>query len=350
MSNKVCNWCRRHGHTAQGCKSKQQRERFLGSQKERGNAATKEEDYIEETDKYYQSDNENVAKVGFVAKEVKDETSMACVIDGVIYPSFTEDTMFGDSGCSCRIRNTMEDMFDTENINEQIGGVGNNMRTTRKGKLKTEVVQADGSKSTRILSPVKHSKDAKETLLSLAAEMTAGAKLSSATNNDTQLVSLDGDTVTFDRHIKTRDGWVSGVDIVPIPGKQAKEEKAFVVAKITSDVNEYHRQLGHPNEQVTRTTAKAFGIKLTGKFQKYEDCAIAKAHKKNVKKIPSKKAKHSGGCISLDISSPGYKGMSGKRHWLLFFGRALGYVFEPLPKTEKRAPRIFSGFYKGIAE
>ena len=67
---------------------------------------------------------------------------------------------------------------------------------------------------------------------------------------------------------------------MPIPGEHAKEEKAFVVAKVTRDINEYHRQLGHPNEQITRTTAKAFGIKLTGKLRKCEDCAIAKARQK----------------------------------------------------------------------
>ena len=110
--------------------------------------------------------------------------------------------------------------------------------------------------------------------------MTAGAKLSSTTNNNIQLVYPDRDTVMFDRRIKTRDDWVSEVDIMPIPGKQAKKEKAFVVAKVTHDINEYHRQLGHPNEQITRSTAKAFGVKLTGKFQKCEDCAIAKARQK----------------------------------------------------------------------
>ena len=64
--------------------------------------------------------------------------------------------MFGDSGSSCHIRNTTEGMFDIENINEQIGGVENNIRATRKGRLKAEVVQADRSKSTRILSSVKY--------------------------------------------------------------------------------------------------------------------------------------------------------------------------------------------------
>ena len=218
-----------------------------------------------------------------MAKEVEPEKGLACVVDGISYPSLTDDTMFGDSGSSCHIRNTTEGMFDVEDINNQIGGVGNNIHATRKGKLKVEVVQADGSSSTRILNPVKYSKDAQENLLSITAEMTAGAKLSSTDNNDIQLVYPDGDTVTFDRRIKTKDDWVSGVDVKPITGEPAKKEQAFVAAQVTCDINEYHRQLGHPNERITRTTAKAFGIKLTGKFQKYEDCAIAKARQKNIK-------------------------------------------------------------------
>ena len=108
-----------------------------------GNAAIEEEDYVEETDEDYQSDNESVAEVGFVAKEVEDEKGLACVVDGESYPSFTEATMFGDSGSSCNIRNTTEGMFDIENINEQIGCVGNNTLASRKDKLEAEVVQAD---------------------------------------------------------------------------------------------------------------------------------------------------------------------------------------------------------------
>ena len=110
--------------------------------------------------------------------------------------------------------------------------------------------------------------------------MSAGAKLPSTSNNDIQLVYPNGDTDTFDKRIKTIDGWVSGVDIVPFPGQEAKEERALVVAQDTRDGNEYHRQLGNPNEQVTRATAKTFGIKLTRKFKKCKDCQIAKAHQK----------------------------------------------------------------------
>ena len=51
--------------------------------------------------------------------------------------------MFRDSGSSCHIRNTTEGMFDIENINEQIGDVGNNIRATRKDKLKAEYKLTD---------------------------------------------------------------------------------------------------------------------------------------------------------------------------------------------------------------
>ena len=346
-SNKICSWCGRYGHTAKYCKSRNQRERFLNKQKERGNAAI---DKVEETDEDYESENESVAEVGFVAKEVEPERGLACVVDGMTYPSFTDDTMFGDSGSSCHIRNSAEGMFDVEDIDDQIGGVGNNIRATRKGKLKVEVVQADGSSSTRILSPVKYSKDAQENLLSITAEMTAGAKLSSTDNNEIQLVYPDGDTVTFDRRIKTKDGWVSGVDIKPIIDKPAKQEQALVASQVTRDINEYHRQLGHPNERITRTTAKAFGIKLTGKFQKCEDCAIAKARQKNVKKIPSKKAKHPGGRISLDISSPNYKGVAGKRHWLLFLDEHSDMVWSRFPKQKSDLPAIAMAFIKELEQ
>ena len=125
-----------------------------------------------------------------------------------------------------------------------------------------------------------------------------------------------------------------------IQGKRAKEERALIAENTTHDVNEYHRQLD-PNEQVTRATANAFGIKLTGKFQK---CGLRdrKGTPENAKKIPSKKGKHSGGRISLNISSPEYKGVSGTRHWLLFLDKHSDtYVLEPLPKTEKRSPRNF---------
>ena len=81
-------------------------------------------------------------------------------------------------------------MLDIEAIKEQIGDVGNNMHAIKKGKLRADVVQADRSKKTKVLSPIKYSKN--ENLLSLTAELSVGAKLSSSSNNDIQLTYISG--------------------------------------------------------------------------------------------------------------------------------------------------------------
>ena len=112
-SNKICNWCGKYGQTAQNCRNKQQRER--------GNAAIDEEDYVKEMDEDCQSDNESVAEVGFVAKEVEHERGLACLVDGISYPSFTEDTMFGDSDSSCHISNIRKPVTTTRSRNSVVG-------------------------------------------------------------------------------------------------------------------------------------------------------------------------------------------------------------------------------------
>ena len=147
--------------------------------------------------------------------------------------------------------------------------------------------------------------------------------------------------VTFDRYIKARDGWVGEVDIVSILCKKAKEKRALMYRGSRHARRKrvpLPAHLGHPNEKITRAAAKAIGIKLSSKFQKYEDCTIAKARQKNVKKIRSKKAKHSGGRICLDISSPEYKGVSGKRHWLLFLNEHSDMCLSRLPKQKSDLP------------
>ena len=73
-----------------------------------------------------------------------------CTIDGAKYPSFTDDTMFGDSGASCPIRNSDEGMHDIEAINESIGGIGNDVRATKKEKLRSLIKQANGRSTIKV--------------------------------------------------------------------------------------------------------------------------------------------------------------------------------------------------------
>ena len=76
----------------------------------------------------------------------------------------------------------------------------------------------------------------------------------------------------------------------------------MLTSQHTGDVNEYHWQLGHPNGQITRTTAKYFNINLTENFLKCKNCALLKAHQKNTNERSNKKAGNSGGHLCLDIS------------------------------------------------
>jgi hypothetical protein len=92
--------------------------------------------------------DESIAELGFVGKDpaskqvtFKDveldqaETAMMCTIDGVKYPSFTEDTMFGNSGASCHIVNSDSGMYQVERIHESIGGIGSDVKATKKGSF-----------------------------------------------------------------------------------------------------------------------------------------------------------------------------------------------------------------------
>ena len=188
--------------------------------------------------------------------------------------------MFGDTGASCHLRNTRKGMCDVTAIDEQIGGIGSNIRATFKGKLRCEIEQADGTSTEKVLA-VKYCKDAQENLFSITQEMSKGATLGSDADNNMILSYPDESKIVFDRRIKTRDGWLGGVNVVPV-----FNDFANVTSRRSVNVNEYHKELGHPNEAITRATAKQFDIKLTGTFKPCENCALAKAKQKKISKVP----------------------------------------------------------------
>jgi hypothetical protein len=84
-------------------------------------------------------------------------------------------------------------------------------------------------------------------------ELSKGAKLGSDDSNNIMLNYPDGSRITFNRGIKTRDGWVGGVDMVPIISNAAKlsqdEAKAEAIKSSAKEkainINEYHCALGH---------------------------------------------------------------------------------------------------------
>ena len=177
----------------------------------------------------------------------QDKTAIICTIDGAKYPSFTDDTMFGNSSASCHIRNSDKGTYEIEAINESIVGIVNDVRATKKGKLQILIKQADGTSTIKV-SLVKFCVRAKENLFSFTQELSKGAKLDSDNANNITLNYSDGSKITFDWRIKTRNGCVGGVDVVPIINNVAnlsqdetkdKPIKSSAKEK-TININEYH--------------------------------------------------------------------------------------------------------------
>ena len=107
---------------------------------------------------------------------------------------------------------------------------------------------------------------------------------------------------------------MSGFRMVPII---EQSNIALLAINKTVDINEYHKQLGHPNIPVTRSTAKARNVLLTGTPETCVTCFKAKVKKKSVPKNKVERAKTPGERLFIDISSPTQRSIGGNRHWLL---------------------------------
>ena len=69
-------------------------------------------------------------------------------------------------------------------------------------------------------------------------------------------------------------------------------EENHVAASITTkiDINLYHNMIGHPSQEITRSTARRYNIDLKGELKPCEHCAISKAKQKAVPKVSTNRA------------------------------------------------------------
>jgi len=67
-----------------------------------------------------------------------------------------------------------------------------------------------------------------------------------------------------------------------------KREKGNVSTEIGAkiDINELHEKLGHPEAEVTKLTGNYMKLKIKGKMENCENCAIGKMRQKYVQKGP----------------------------------------------------------------
>ena len=239
-----------------------------------------------------------------------------CIIKGKRYESFNNHTFFGDTGTSHVMDTDTDGLYDAVPIRERIGGYGGEPRlATWKGKKDYRVPLSDGTSTILKGVTVKVSEEASQKLFPLQLEKDArNGNLSTNREGNLQVTYPDGSRIVCDRRLKTKDGWVSGFKMVPIV---EQSNIALLAINTTVDINEYHKQLGHPNIAVTRSTAKARNVQLTGTPKTCVICLKAKAKKKSVPKSKVNRAKTPGERLFIDISSPTQPSIGGNKHWLL---------------------------------
>ena len=65
-----------------------------------------------------------------------------------------------------------------------------------------------------------------------------------------------------------------------------KREKGNISTEIGAkiDINELHEKMGHPQEEVTKLTGNYMKLKIKGKMENCENCAIGKMRQKKSKR------------------------------------------------------------------
>ena len=249
------------------------------------------------------------------------EQASACVIDGVTYGSFSKDTWMIDSGCTNHLTKDSSGMFNTIDIKEFYGGVGGKIVATKRGMKKFSVKQKDGTMKEITLN-IDYSPHATENLLAVSKEMQRGATLSNDGEKNIILSYPWGVELIGDRRLRTRSGWISGVELLPV------QERAYVNRGDTVTVNDLHETLGHPSFSLTKSTALANHVVFEDKpAKKCEVCEIAKARQRNVPKSTVPRSTVPGERLFIDISSPKVTSYGGSKHWLLVLDDATDLPF-----------------------
>jgi len=75
--------------------------------------------------------------------------------------------------------------------------------------------------------------------------------------------------------------------------------------------------LGHPGEEVSNLTGNYMKLKIKGKMENCENCAIGKMRHKNVKIGPKEKSTKPGYCIYIDIILSKHISAGGSKFWFL---------------------------------
>jgi hypothetical protein len=102
-----------------------------------------------------------------------------------------------------------------------------------------------------------------------------------------------------------------------VPARETAAAATTLAEGATLDINTFHLIMNHAAEETLHLTAKAHGIKLTGKLKPCFARKTANARKPKISKSTENVARNNGERIFIDISSIKFKSYGGTKYWLL---------------------------------
>jgi hypothetical protein len=160
------------------------------------------------------------------------------------------------------------------------------------------------------------------------------------------LMEGDSDINVIESPDTTQNEWVS----VPLVAKKTKEKRTYNTVPAIIDINMHHKLLGHVNERYVRMTAKHHGIQLTGHFNTYVECALAKIHMLPISKDQIARSEKPGERIFVDISHFPKPSMANKSYWLLILDDATDMMFSIFLKNKSDSPQHIIAFIQKMQD
>ena len=303
--NGVCSWKRKGKKSPKKNKTKAQLENQVKSQEKR-------------IQKLQMEVNRFILRQKIARERTKRMNELACAVQEcekgmAVSVPLRENLWLADSGASCHMGPDDDGMFDCKIINEPVAvGTGHTCNAVKIGKKRVTMLQSDGSTLDTVLPVYKHVPGLTVNLFSVMSALENGWKLS---NRGLYLVLRKGKhEIVFDRLIKTQDGKLCGVEILTRHAEMANPT-AGIVGK-TWDINRMHKVFNHGSEEALRRTAKAYGWKVTGKFETCEHCQTGNIKQSAMPKETYTRHEKPGGRLYLDLSWVEKKCLGGVKIWL----------------------------------
>jgi len=228
---------------------------------------------------------------------------------------------------SCHYCNSEEGLYNYTTIFEDITVDNGNKTLAKKvGSLRCMVQQKNGEKYVVLLKDIKFVPELWVSLFSISKALKNGFILG---NEDVVMKLMKGKTILyFDRMLKTKNGFVSEIKLLPILGNNIATtavEANKVKPKV--NINNLYKMLGHCGEVATRMTGKSFGYDVVGNYMTCEACSVAKARQKNINKDWKGSSITPGKRRYTDISSIKGESYGGSKFWVLNVNDYSGYCW-----------------------